>query len=103
MVCLERFFTTDVVSYRGDTLSPLLFVLATDFLQTLLNKVPKYDLLDLPMAELVQGSFPVIQYADDTLLYQTSCPTQLSTLKDLLIGFAHDSRLKVNYQKSIIV
>lgn len=88
---------------QGDPLSPLLFVLAADFLQTLLNKAIVDGQLDLPMPRNMLQSFPIMQYADGTLLFLKSCPDQLNSLKDLLNTFAHDSGLRVNFNKSVLV
>jgi hypothetical protein len=53
---------------QGDPLSPLLFVLAADFLQTLLNKPKDLNILKLPIPLAYTTDFPIIQYADDTLI-----------------------------------
>jgi hypothetical protein len=53
---------------QGDPLSPLLFVLAADLLQSVVNKVWQSGVLKHPLSENFGGDFPIIQYADDTLL-----------------------------------
>jgi hypothetical protein len=53
---------------QGDPLSPLLFVLATDFLQSMINKAKDMGLLHLPIPMNATTDFPVVQYADDTLI-----------------------------------
>jgi hypothetical protein len=58
---------------QGDPLSPLLFVLAADFLQTLINKAKDMDLLKLPIPLTFTSDFPIIQYADDTLIIMEGC------------------------------
>jgi hypothetical protein len=47
--------------------------------------------------------FPIIQYANDTLLIMEACPQQLFVLKFLLNTFADSTGLKVNYSKSSMV
>jgi hypothetical protein len=44
--------------------------------------------------------FPVIQYADDTLIVMKANASQLFYLKSLLHSFAESTGLKVNYSKS---
>lgn len=48
-------------------------------------------------------NFPVIQYADDTLIFMQASPPQLHALKALLNSFALSSGLKVNYSKSCMI
>jgi hypothetical protein len=67
---------------QGDPLSPLLFVLATDLLQSLINKAKDMDLLRLPINVGYTSGFPIIQYADDTFLIMESCIQQLFCVKD---------------------
>lgn len=47
--------------------------------------------------------FPVVQYADDTLVLLQADAKQLYCLKALLNTFAEATRLKVNYSKSNII
>jgi hypothetical protein len=53
---------------QGDPLSPLLFVLAVDLLQSILNKAMMQGLIEAPLNCPSCPDFPVIQYADDTLI-----------------------------------
>ena len=47
--------------------------------------------------------FPIVQYADDTLVILQASARQLVCLKALLNTFASATGLKVNYGKSIMV
>lgn len=53
---------------QGDPLSPLLFVLAADLLQSIINKAWREGVLRHPLCNDFEDFFPIIQYADDTLL-----------------------------------
>jgi hypothetical protein len=53
----------------GDPVSTLLFVLATDFLQTILNNARANHHLSLPVALSSDEDFPILQYAEDTLIF----------------------------------
>ena len=88
---------------QWDPLSPLLFVLAADLLQTVINNAKDQGRLKLPIITGASNDFPVIQYAHDTLVIMEACPTQLTVLKDLLNTFAQSTWLKVNYSKSVMV
>jgi hypothetical protein len=70
---------------QGDPLSPLLFVLAADLLQSLVNRAKDMGLLRVPIDVGYTLDFPIIQYADDTLLIMEACPQQLHWLKDQLL------------------
>jgi hypothetical protein len=100
---LEKVFHCRRGVRQGDPLSPLLFVLAADFLQSIINEAKERGLLRLPINVGYTTNFPVIQYADDTLLVMEACPLQLITLKALLNTYADSSGLKVNYSKSVMV
>lgn len=88
---------------QGDPLSPLLFVLAADLLQSCLNNARSSGLLSLPIPMFYSQDFPILQYADDTLIIMEGCPTQLNHLKSILQDFATSTGLKVNYTKSMMV
>jgi hypothetical protein len=53
---------------QGDPLSPLLFVLAADLLQCIINKGYQNGLFELPIPSYELDQYPIIQYTDDTLL-----------------------------------
>lgn len=65
---------------QGDPISPLLFVLAADLLQSVINSAKDQGLLSLPINANSNQDFPMVQYADDTLLIMEACPTQLTVL-----------------------
>jgi hypothetical protein len=58
---------------QGDPLSPLMFVLAADFLKTLLNKAKDQHLFNVPIPLTCPIDFPILQYADDTLIIMEGC------------------------------
>jgi len=52
---------------QGDPLSPLLFVLAADLLQSIINKAWHDGILDHPLSNDFEDFYSIVQYADDTL------------------------------------
>jgi hypothetical protein len=78
-------------------------VLVVDLLQSILNKAKELNLLNLPLPLRCSNDFPIIQYADDTLIVMEACSRQLLTLKALLHSLRDSTGLKVNYSKSIMV
>ena len=61
---------------QGDPLSPLLFVLAADLLQCIVNKAFGLGFLQAPLP-IPDMDFPIIQYANDTLLLLQADARQL--------------------------
>jgi hypothetical protein len=84
---------------QGDPLSPLLFVLAADFLQSILNKAMLQGLLSPPLIFPACPDFPVNQYAHDTLIVLKADANLLTCLKAILQAFEFSTGLKVNYHK----
>lgn len=78
-------------------------MLAADLLQSVLNAAKDQGLLKLPTPRSATVDFPVVQYADDTLLVMEACPQQISHRKDILHTFSASTGLKVNYNKSMMV
>jgi len=88
---------------QGDPLSPLLFVLVADLLQTIVNRAKNLGLLNLPIHLLYSTNLPILQYADDTLIIMEGSARQLFTLKVLLNSFSVSTDLNVNFFKSMIL
>jgi hypothetical protein len=86
----------------GGSPVPLLFVLATYLLQSIINKAKNCGILKLPIPLSCGSDFSIIQYADDTILILEACPRQLFFLKAMLNSFADSTWLHVNYNKSNI-
>jgi hypothetical protein len=59
------------------------------------------QLLSLPIP--VGNDYPIIQYADDTIIVLPADSDQLSVFKGLLDQYAAFTVLKVNYQKSSMI
>jgi hypothetical protein len=84
---------------QGDPLSPLLYVLGSELLQVVVNDLMHQGHISPPI-ETSETDFPIIQYADDTLLILPADMDQILALKDLLHKFTISTGLKVNYHKS---
>ena len=88
---------------QGDPLSPLIFVLAAELLQIIINQAYRQGLISAPLSATKDKDFPIIQYADDTLMIMKADSRQLVCLKALLHTFAECTGLKVNYHKSMMI
>jgi hypothetical protein len=88
---------------QGDPLSPLLFVSTAEILQYVINDAWQRGEIALPIDNDFGQKFPIIQYADDTLLIMPACANQLAKLKDILILFSDATGLKVNFHKTSLV
>lgn len=60
-------------------------------------------LFQLPIPNRDVDHFPIVQYADDTLLIMQADTRQLFCLRALLSSFATTTGLKVNFQKSCLI
>ena len=87
---------------QGDPLSPILFVLGGDLLQEVVNDLLRQELLKLPI-DVGEVTFPIVQYADDTLLVMEADVSQLEILKQALQNFSKSSGLAVNFHKSCML
>jgi hypothetical protein len=88
---------------QGDPLSPLLFILAADFLQTIVNKAWHAGVLKHPLSDNFEDDYPIVQYADETLLILPGDARVLFNLKGLLRTFSDSTGLHVNFGKSFLV
>lgn len=80
----------------------MLFVLAAEILQYVINGLKDKGILKLPIPQ-PGPDFPMVQYADDTLLIMQADAKQLFCLKAILNTFASSTGLCVNFSKSLIV
>ena len=87
---------------QGDPLSPLLFVIAADLLQSVVNQMLVTGTLSLPL-QTHDRDFPIIQYADDTILFLAAKDDELVALKNMLLTFQQSTGLKVNFAKSSMI
>jgi mannosylglycoprotein endo-beta-mannosidase len=87
---------------QGDPLSPLLYVAGGDLLQSMVNKACVRGDFSLPLP-IPGADFPIVQYADGTLIILEACERQLLVLKKLLHDFSRATGLRVNYSKSNIM
>jgi hypothetical protein len=88
--------------HQGDPFSAILFVVGADLLQSMVNHLASSRTL-IPPLPIPNTKFPIVQYADDTLLILQACPSQLLALKNLLLAFGAATGLKVNYDKTCIM
>lgn len=85
---------------QGGPLSPLLFVLAAYLLQAIVNKAWHDGILSHPICNGFGEQYPIVQYADDTLLILPADAMQLFTLKGLLRSFADSIGLMSTFRKA---
>lgn len=83
-------------------MSPLLFVLAADLLQSIMNDMLARGILSLPLPSN-NHDYPVVQYAYDTLMVLPAVDSQLLALKEMLAIFTESTGLKVNFSKSCMI
>jgi hypothetical protein len=88
---------------QGDPLSPLLFVLAAELLQIVINEAWQTGLLNLPMEHSYGQKYTILQYADDTLIIMPAEQGQLDNLKTILYNFSASTGLRLNYHKTSMV
>jgi len=77
-------------------------VLAAELLQYVVNDALHQGHLRLPLDQ-PSADFPIIQYADDTILILEADINQITHLKGLLQKFTASTGLAVNYAKSSMV
>lgn len=87
---------------QGDPISPLLFVLTADLLQSMINKAHDMGILSKPIPR-PDTKFPIIQYADDTLIIMKACQKEIFSLKGILQSFASSTGLRINFHKSCMI
>lgn len=66
---------------QGDPLSPLLFVLGADLLQSIINEAAKRGLIKMPIVTSENTDYHIVQYADDTLIVIPACARQDTAVK----------------------
>ena len=88
---------------QGDPLSPPIFVIAADMLQTMMNEAMQNNLIVSPLIHHSCPDYPIIQYVDDTILVANADSRQLEHIKNLLLHYAAYTGLKVNYSKSTLI
>lgn len=84
---------------QGDPLSSLLFVIAAHLLQSIINDAATTNVLEHPLGATFGEDFPIIQYADDTLIILPIEEQELLNLKEILDAYAISTGLKVNFMK----
>jgi hypothetical protein len=84
MLSPERVLNAREGFRQGDPLSPLLFVIGADLLQCIINRAASLRVFS---ALFPPADFPIIQYADDTLIIMKASQRDLFCLKEFFIPF----------------
>jgi hypothetical protein len=80
----------------------LFYIFGSDLLQSAVNDMVLQGTLFRPI-ETSDEDFPIVQYADDTLLILPADEVQLLALKETLQKFSTSTGLKINYEKSYML
>ena len=88
---------------QGDPFSPLLYVMVGELLQIMVNDAWRNGTLSLPIETNFTESYPIIQYADDTLVILPADEVQIRSFIEILDNFSKFTGLVVNYSKSSMV
>jgi hypothetical protein len=84
---------------QGDPLSPLLFVITAELLQIIINQAWHEGILELPLEYSYGQDYPIIQYADGTLLIMPADSSHLMAMKEILEKFTISTGFKINFRK----
>ena len=87
---------------QGDPLSPLLFVIAVDLLQSVVTEICTRNILTMPIPTS-SNDYPIVQYTNDTLIVLPAVDDQILAFKEMLDKFALSTGLKVNISKSSLI
>ncbi|KAG8051284.1 hypothetical protein GUJ93_ZPchr0009g2396 [Zizania palustris] len=97
-----KFFKCKRGVRQGDPLSPLLFVIAAELLQIMLNTASSQGIIKAPNCHM-ENDFPIIQYADDTLIFVEATQRNIFCIKGLLNTYTNFTGLKINLAKSCLI
>ena len=78
-------------------------MLAADLLQSAINEAYREGIIQLPFPATGQMDYPIVQYADDTILLMPACPQQAMIIEDILTKYAQSIGLKINFHKSTLI
>jgi hypothetical protein len=89
---------------QGYPLSPLLYIFGSDLLQSVVNDLLAQGIINRPI-DTHDIDFPILQYADDTLLIMPADLDQIRALKLALHNYSLSlyTGLKINYGKSQLI
>ena len=99
MVSQERLLHISEVLDKGDPLSPMLFILVMDVLNSMIRYATMNELLQ-PLS--IQQARHRISYADDAVMFLRPFSSDLTVVRHLLDLFGHTSGLRTNLSKSSV-
>lgn len=86
---------------QGDPLSPMMFNIAADVFQCMVQVAS--NLLGLSISNKISDSIVALQYADDTAIIARADPSTIVSFKLILRLFSAISGLEVNFTKSTFI
>ncbi|KAL5702584.1 hypothetical protein ACHQM5_027786 [Ranunculus cassubicifolius] len=98
----EGYFSSSRGLRQGDPLSPLLFTLVAEVLTQCFIRAQEATLINGFQVENGRDKIPVLQYADDTLVFLDAKTDEVGYLKSLLLWFELASGLQINVQKTTV-
>ncbi|XP_015950345.1 uncharacterized protein LOC107475226 [Arachis duranensis] len=101
--CPTKLFISERGLRQGDPISPFLFVLIGEILNSTMCRLREKGLLKPLEVGRNRVKLSHLQFADDTILF---CPCELETIRGyrrLLKGFEMMTGMKINFRKSAII
>lgn len=86
---------------QGDPISPYLFIIVTGVLQCLIRRASQEGELEHPLVPNLP--YPVLQYADDTLILIKGNVSSVRLFRSILDDFSLATGLSINFHKSTFI
>ena len=97
---IGHYFQTHKGLRQSDLMSPILFNIVVDMLAILIGRAKESGQVGGLVPNLVDGGVPILQYADDTIIFMEHDLAKTRNMKLMLRLFEQLTGLKINFHKN---